>query len=159
MQDELKKAKNNLIKSCDTLYQLNYPDINILNSQLSTTIDGLNDYIKHFFEERRALNYVANIWDNNDYLEDFLLNLKRKLQVLESPSQLDIYNWCKEGEKRYKNNTPPGFCDAKNKDGVQKYSDLIIWKEIIRFAENNKKNILFVTDDVKSDWWERKGNE
>ena len=159
LQDELKKAKNNLIKSCDTLYQLNYPDINILNSQLSTTIDGLNDYIKHFFEERRALNYVANIWDNNDYLEDFLLNLKRKLQVLESPSQLDIYNWCKEGEKRYKNNTPPGFCDAKNKDGVQKYSDLIIWKEIIRFAENNKKNILFVTDDVKSDWWERKGNE
>jgi len=46
------------------------------------------------------------------------------------------------------------FKDAKNKDGVRKYGDLIIWKEILRFAYENRKNIIFVTDDVKSDWWE-----
>lgn len=44
--------------------------------------------------------------------------------------------------------------DAKNKDGVRKYSDLIIWMEILRYAKTNHKNIIFVTDDVKVDWWE-----
>lgn len=46
--------------------------------------------------------------------------------------------------------------DAKNKDGVRKYSDLILWKEILRFAKLKNKDVIFVTDDVKRDWWERK---
>lgn len=44
--------------------------------------------------------------------------------------------------------------DAKKKDGVRKYSDLIIWKEILKYAKTHQKDIIFVTDDVKADWWE-----
>ena len=63
-----------------------------------------------------------------------------------------IYDLCDEGQKRFKNQTPPGFKD-KNKDGIRQYSDLILWSEIIDYSIHNKKNILFVTDDVKIDWW------
>lgn len=72
-----------------------------------------------------------------------------------SVTQEEIYQICEEGERRYKTDpqTPPGFKDAKNKDGVRKYSDLIMWKEILRYAREKSVNVIFVTDDVKSDWW------
>lgn len=78
---------------------------------------------------------------------------------MKAPSQLDLYNWCAEGEMRYKKQIPPGFKDAKNKDGLRKYSDLILWKEIIRYATEKKANVIFVTDDVKADWWENSDGE
>ena len=49
--------------------------------------------------------------------------------------------------------------DAKDKDGVSKYSDLILWKEVLRYSKNEKKNIIFVTDDEKNDWWEDTNDE
>lgn len=71
-----------------------------------------------------------------------------------------------EGEKRYKNNIPPGFKDSSKGDkssdeftynGItynKKYGDLIIWKQIIEYAlDKQHKNIVFVTDDAKADWW------
>lgn len=71
-----------------------------------------------------------------------------------APSQEDIYRWCEEGQKRYKNEIPPGFKDAKNKDGVRMYSDLILWQETLRYAKKESTNLIFITDDVKADWWE-----
>jgi len=60
----------------------------------------------------------------------------------------------KEGEDRYAKKIPPGFEDAKKGgDGGDKYGDLIIWKEMIEKAKTDKRPIIFVTDDGKSDWW------
>ncbi|TRY32522.1 PIN-like domain-containing protein [Aliiglaciecola sp. M165] len=72
----------------------------------------------------------------------------------------------KEGDKRYGNGIPPGFKDStKEKDeedsfsygGLiykRKYGDLIVWKQLIEHAKSsNLKDIIFVTDDAKSDWW------
>jgi hypothetical protein len=39
------------------------------------------------------------------------------------------------------------------KDGIRKYSDLILWYEIIDYCSQKEKNVIFVTDDVKADWW------
>lgn len=71
-----------------------------------------------------------------------------------------------EGEDRYANLIPPGFEDLKKDDkkpeiftygGLnykRKFGDLIIWKQIIEHAKKNSlKDIIFVTDDNKSDWW------
>ncbi|EGR0745629.1 TPA: PIN-like domain-containing protein [Vibrio parahaemolyticus] len=71
-----------------------------------------------------------------------------------------------EGKERYENQIPPGFYDSvKEKrsrpefysDGLRyerKYGDLIIWKQIIdRAKDNDIKNVIFVTDDKKPDWW------
>jgi hypothetical protein len=60
----------------------------------------------------------------------------------------------KEGEERYTKKIPPGFEDAKKGgDGGDKFGDLIIWREMIDKAKTEKRPIIFVTDDVKSDWW------
>jgi hypothetical protein len=60
----------------------------------------------------------------------------------------------KEGEERYAKKIPPGFEDAKKGgDGGDKFGDLIIWKEMIEKAKADKRPIIFITDDGKSDWW------
>ncbi len=57
-----------------------------------------------------------------------------------------------EGEERYKNNIPPGFKDKK-KEESKRYGDLILWYQIIDKATESKKPIIFISGDVKEDWW------
>jgi len=61
-----------------------------------------------------------------------------------------------EGERRYAQNIPPGDKDVK-KDGPaddnRKYGDLILWKQLIDRAKEDKRALIFVTDDKKDDWW------
>ena len=74
----------------------------------------------------------------------------------------------KEGKKRYADKIPPGYCDLKEKgknndnqviDERRLYGDLIIWKSIINKAKTEKKDIIFITDDKKEDWWEKIGGK
>lgn len=59
----------------------------------------------------------------------------------------------KEGEERYSKKLPPGFKDIKKDGDVDKYGDLIIWKDMIAKAEKENRPIIFISDDVKEDWW------
>lgn len=62
----------------------------------------------------------------------------------------------KEAESRYEKKVPPGYKD-KGKDENQ-YGDFLLWKEIIAYARANKKDIIFVTEDQKEDWfWKKDG--
>lgn len=64
----------------------------------------------------------------------------------------------KEGEKRYTNKIPPGYCDEKNKKDRGKrslYGDLIVWKQTILQSKDKKQDVIFVTDDHKEDWWNK----
>jgi len=60
----------------------------------------------------------------------------------------------KEGEDRYAKKIPPGYMDAKkdSPDGG-KFGDLIIWRDLIDKAREAKKPLIFISDDVKEDWW------
>lgn len=60
----------------------------------------------------------------------------------------------KEGNDRYAKKIPPGFEDAKKAaEGGDKFGDLVIWMEMIEKAKSDKRPVIFVTDDGKSDWW------
>lgn len=59
----------------------------------------------------------------------------------------------KEGEERFKNKIPPGFEDEKTKEGIRKYGDLVLWKQIIFAAKELKKDVILITDERKIDWW------
>lgn len=65
----------------------------------------------------------------------------------------------KEGEERYKKNIPPGYKDSEKKISVKcdnnAYGDFFVWRQIMDYSENQKKDIIFVTDDIKEDWWFR----
>ena len=64
-----------------------------------------------------------------------------------------LCKYAEEGAIRYKNKIAPGFEDAKKK-GLAKYGDLFIWKEMIEFSKKEKVNLIFITLDLKDDWWE-----
>lgn len=65
-----------------------------------------------------------------------------------------------EGETRYFESTPPGYKDS-GKAGAdspkhlvrKKFGDLILWKQMIKWAKNFDKDIVLVTNDAKEDWW------
>ena len=73
-----------------------------------------------------------------------------------------------EGKRRFAHQVPPGYIDAaKEKDATdtylhagifyqRKYGDFLIWKQILEHASSCEfESLVFVTDDVKEDWWQR----
>ncbi|KPW31881.1 Uncharacterized protein ALO87_01618 [Pseudomonas syringae pv. apii] len=65
-----------------------------------------------------------------------------------------------DGELRYGEKIPPGFKDIKKggdskllNDRLLKYGDYIIWLQILEHSKNDKRSVIFVTGDVKEDWW------
>lgn len=147
-------ASKKLVGMCDQLDTLQIPEIDVLRGKVNNTINDLRLEVQNFFDDRSGLELTAQSWGNIDLLNALVQDIVTCGQVMQPVTQEEIYIWCEEGQKRYKNETPPGFMDAKNKDGVRKYSDLILWKEILRYAKSSRKDIIFVTDDVKRDWWE-----
>lgn len=84
--------------------------------------------------------------------EDDLLTLFKTLQVGDGFSTDELIQIAEEGAYRYKHSVPPGYMDEKEKHGLQKYGDLIVWKELIREAKKQTKNVIFISEDVKEDW-------
>jgi hypothetical protein len=81
-------------------------------------------------------------------------------------SQKDVDDLYEDGEKRYANKIPPGYKDSKkeNKEdecythsGIlykRKFGDLVIWQQIMQYSkEKQLKDVIYITDDGKSDWW------
>ena len=64
----------------------------------------------------------------------------------------------KKGVVRYAKKIPPGFCDSK-KPEPNKYGDLVLWYQLIEHAEKVKRPVIFVTDDLKDDWWKFAGDK
>lgn len=153
-EKQIERAKTKIIDSCHGLERLQFQDVDGLKINLSEKIDVVKEELDNYFEDHAVLDLIQHSWAGVDFLKNLVLEFDSKGQVMEAPSQEDIYRWCEEGEKRYKGEIPPGYKDAKNKDGVQKYSDLILWQETLRYAKKESMNLIFVTDDVKADWWE-----
>jgi hypothetical protein len=61
----------------------------------------------------------------------------------------------KEGEDRFAKSKPPGYKDAKSKEGDRAFGDLILWYQVMDKAAAEKVPVIIVTDDVKEDWWWR----
>ena len=147
--DQLILSIESKIKSqCAELSKNGYPDMEELEDNLLEKFCGLKDVVDTYFIDHQNLDFLNN-WD-----KDKVLDLVKSFHKMSEPSASFIYRLCKEGEHRYKKQIPPGYKDAK-KDGVSKYGDLIVWAETYQYAAQNSKNIIFVTDDVKEDWWEK----
>lgn len=111
---------------------------------------GTNDLVKE----------TSLIEDNSDTLNKIAKVLEGKVgNRLTNIDEIE-----KEGSERFKNLIPPGYeDDVPEKDEVRvfgdykynkKYGDLIIWKEIINFCNDNAniKHVILLTDDAKDDW-------
>jgi len=78
------------------------------------------------------------------------------------PNQTALDELCTGSADRYTSSIPPGFSDQKKGEAYfdrglryeAKHGDLIIWRQIIQHVKDKQlRNIIFVTADVKEDWW------
>ena len=137
----------------------NFPSVNH-----ETLIDKISQLFGEFLEEIKPLETKQLKSNEPDYIRDVVDSLF-KGKIGEPPTELELESIEKEGEKRYKIKYPPGFKDEQSKkkkapylcNGMsfkREYGDLILWKEILKEVEiRNWKQIIFVTDDGKEDWW------
>lgn len=88
----------------------------------------------------------------NDDLRDELTDLLEDKIWKPFPEEVMNEIW-EEGKKRYENKIPPGYKDKKDKKGIKKCGDLILWYQILDIAKEKKLPIILVTDDKKEDWW------
>lgn len=156
INSQVASARKKIENTCNLLKSRQYPDIDALSNILKAVFDDAEKKIDDFFDDRNVLEQVANNWGDDDYI----FNLVEDIQAsrgMDPFTQEQLYKICDEGEDRYKKQVPPGYKDQKNKDGIRKYSDLIIWKEVMNYSKENQLDIIFVTDDVKADWWEKEG--
>ncbi|SER29109.1 MULTISPECIES: PIN domain-containing protein [Pseudomonas] len=56
-----------------------------------------------------------------------------------------------ELERRNKHKIAPGYKDSGKDSNAA--GDLIVWLTILNIGENHKKNLIFVSEDRKPDWW------
>ena len=122
-----------------------------------------NDIKKFQDSQRRRIEKIKSEYDSVDkqgILDEVVGIFEGKVGDDYTKDRLeDVF---KEGEKRYKENVPPGYKDLDGKRGAPKrhlYGDLIWWMQVIDFAKENHRNLVIVTDDAKEDWWYKVNNE
>ena len=118
-----------------------------LNDTISSDL-GRNSSIKELFNEIDIVlnNMAKNLGKKPDYHDD---QIRDKLNILFDgktgnnypASRLkEIY---KEGKIRSANKIPPGFEDNE-------YRDLILWYQILDYAKEEEKSIIFVTETTEN---------
>lgn len=132
----------------DQLRQLRaHPTIDI-----ERELSALDMYISDFkmrIEDARSAHPAVEIGAVVDRLTDLF-----KDRVGDRWPEAELAKIKKEGETRYAAKRPPGYLDAK-KDGdvYRKFGDLIIWRDMIAKAKTENRPVIFISDDVKEDWW------
>ncbi|EKS4344796.1 DUF4935 domain-containing protein [Clostridium botulinum] len=161
----------NVIKKVNELYKHTEKD-NLhpyINKKITQTFkDRCNEFKEEYDkfnievtqEIKRRKKEIESTLNNDSILNKF----KEFFTVGKEFNFNQIMGVVKEGQIRYKNEIPPGYEDGKGpkrKEGTQMYGDLIIWKQIIEFAKENKKTICLIINDVKPDWCysNKRGNE
>lgn len=114
----------------------------------------LKNYIADWIKKNQKSNQLVKTFDDDTILNQLLIVFDGKVGKGFSEEELDIIK--KDGVYRFSRKTPPGFRDSKKQvDNFDNnaYGDLIVWKEILKYAKDLKKDIIYVTNDKKEDWW------
>lgn len=131
----------------------------IVHAELTPLLDQQHEYYETIDKITEALKLkieeLSTGYSTEHILERFLNMFDSRVSTPYDKETLQ--KLFKEGELRYKNEMPPGFKD--DKDGDRKYGDLILWKQVLEYAKESAKPVIFVTKDSKSDWWVRKDGQ
>lgn len=143
-EDSFTKLKNLLQEKIQKERNKNI-DFNKLEQILNTTIDSIKNELNT--QKASALDYD----DLFNKIDNIFINVGPDLNDSE---YIDIL---KEGKTRIQFRIPPGYKDEikaydKNEITTRDCGDYILWFQLIKYAKENETNIIFITDDVKTDW-------
>ncbi|MFF0613260.1 PIN-like domain-containing protein [Nocardia tengchongensis] len=68
------------------------------------------------------------------------------------PEPQDLEKLRSDASARIEKSIPPGYRDSKKPDPT---GDVLIWFELLEHARTTKRQLMFVTDDVKDDFYRR----
>lgn len=119
--------------------------IKTITDEITPKINEVKTIVaKEYQKRKREIKEIAD----DDQLGIAVENLPKGEPLAFS----EIKDIVKEGYFRYANQIPPGYKDAESKTGIRQYGDLIIWKEIIKYAKTYNKDVIYICNDVKPDW-------
>lgn len=118
-------------------------------------INDLKRYLYKWLDSNKERNLLVENASDDEILNRILSIFDGRIGDKVDDEELSQIK--KEGKERFEKSIPPGYKDDKKKnnetDDNNAYGDLIIWKQIIKFAKGNNVGIVFVTHDQKEDWW------
>ncbi|GLI12082.1 hypothetical protein MARBORIA2_11720 [Methanobrevibacter arboriphilus] len=145
MEKAKERLKNFKKEICQNLIPICYKEN--LNE---TNIEKFNENIEKMIKFVDSKDFLK---DRNKIYSDYIFEKINKLFNNKTGKNLNSKNLniiLNEGKNRYFINVPPGFKDYKKPKN--KYGDLIVWEELIKFSKESKKDMIFVTNDNKKDW-------
>jgi hypothetical protein len=150
---EMESLKSSIKSSCQNLHHLR-----VIPKELINLIeeDGA-DLIDKNLEKIGALVEQYPDFSSNDVLTDDLVELfnNKTGSGFSEDEKNEFFN---EGRKRFASKIPPGYCDFE-KPEPDRYGDLILWKEILWKAKQEKRPVIFITNDKKDDWWQKESGK
>lgn len=157
--DKLLKFINDSKNGFDKLLNDNYKRHPYIDRKSISELFG--NQLKAVSDEIEKLKVQDPKYDKNDTILKQLTQLYNK-KVGDDYSIDEYKEIFNDGEKRYEQKTPPGFADLKEKKDQgprHLYGDLIIWKQMIDKAKSTNKDIIFISEDQKEDWYEKDSNK
>lgn len=151
LRTELAKTRDDLGKVLNGFRRHPGIDVEHISQELDDTFSQLQSALeaqeaRHpdwLTDEDPVLQRLSGVFDGR---------VGQKPEAAEAAKLLD------QAKSRFEMSQPPGLRD-KDKGGVQQYGDAVLWLEILQKASVSKSPIIFVTDDVKDDWWQRVGGK
>lgn len=142
--DKYSKLEEHILRPCQDLrIKENDPEF-----------EKLQKYVEKWVKNYRKINLIIDNVSDDAILDVILKLFDGKTGIAFSNEKLEEIK--KEGEIRYKKEIPPGYKDYKKSNtdtDNNAFGDLIVWKQILNYAKDKKKDIIFVTSDQKEDWW------
>lgn len=118
-------------------------------------ISELKRYLFKWLDSNKDRNLLVLSAEEDEILDKILAIFEGRVGEKIDDTELNMIK--EEGKKRYDRSIPPGYKDDKKKknreDDNNAYGDLIIWKQIIKYAKEKSVGIVYVTHDQKEDWW------
>lgn len=124
--------------------------IEALTQAFATVTDGVSE-----LSDKDASSFARNTNQDPVLIELEPIMQGRVGPVLDKDEHTEAIA---EAKARADSKTPPGYKDA-GKDLIASAGDYLVWLQTIRQAKLEKRDVLFVTGDVKEDWWRREHGE
>jgi len=148
IKNVLEKKKGEIEAKLNEFKRHPYLKTEELKIQIQSAFESINKDIQRL--EKGHPDYFGKdpIWGK---LTHILLN-----KIGDDFSNEDLEKIYKDGKKRYDEELPPGYKDKivkKDSGNRSLYGDIIVWKQVIKYAIDIEESIIFITDDRKEDWW------
>ena len=154
---EIEKSLDKALEGVLNKYKKGHPFADI--EAIKKIFEKTKEEIKDILQKAQANSH--NLQEHDILLERITQLFDDKIGEPYSDDRLaDVHN---KLDARYQRNIPPGYKDAKKENlklndeelNIDRYGDGVIWFQIIEYAKLQKKPIIFITDDIKEDWWRR----